>query len=65
MLPKPKDQRGYTSQEIKDICKEVERQLKHPEILHKERMEEIVEDGGYDIENPTLKIIEVIESCKI
>ncbi len=55
---------AVTKVKIKDLNKTIYHQLKHPEILRKERMEMAIENGGLDlgINDPISEIIKVIEN---
>jgi len=46
--------------DMKKLNKEIKHQLKHPEILRKERKQIAIDDGGTDIENPLEEIIKII-----
>ncbi len=51
-----------TKVKLKDLNNEIMRQLKNPQILSKERKQIAIDDGGMDIENPLIEIVNVIET---
>ena len=53
---------AVTKVKLQDLNKEIYRQLKHPEILRKERAEAVIENGGINIDNPVERICQEIES---
>lgn len=50
-----------TMASLKDLNKEIQNAIKHPELKREERKKIIVDDGGYDIADPVGNIINVIE----
>lgn len=46
---------------LSELNKTIMTHLKHPELLHEERKQIIIDDGGTDIENPLEEIIKIIE----
>lgn len=50
-----------TKVSLQDLNKEIMNQLKHPEILRKERAEIVEADGGFSLPDPVKAIVDIIE----
>ena len=46
---------------LKDLNKEIMKQLKHPEILREERKKIVIDDGGINLPDPVKEICDIIE----
>jgi len=51
---------GVTHVAIKDLNKEIYRQLKHPEIKREERKQSAIDNGGINLPNPVKTIVDII-----
>lgn len=50
-----------TKVSLKDLNKEIYKQLKHPEILREERKQIVIDDGGINLPDPVKTICDIIE----
>jgi len=57
----PNFSNGVTHVALKDLNKEIYKQLKHPEIKRVERRQSAIDNGGVDLPDPIKTIIDIIE----
>jgi hypothetical protein len=58
----PNFSNGVTKVPLKDLNKEIYKQLKHPEIKREERKQSAIDNGGINLPDPVKTLVDIIEN---